>query len=327
MRRTLKFESCLKDDMKHFLELRKSQGHNADKEEYILFTLDRYLTSIKKEQKDLGPETINGWFLSLPEEMSINTKIVYISHYHQFANYLSTVGIAAFIPERPMEDKSYTPYIFSEAEITSLIMAADTVVKEVRPSGRHNAICFAVIMRLLCGCGMRLNEVLTLQTGDVDIESGVLTVRCAKGNKDRIIPYHKSIGIVLSAFMKSSIPQENGLLFPSKNGKALSNTASRNCFTKYLEIVGIKKKECKRYERNICIHCLRHSFAVHSFRQMHNAGKDMYDEVPVLSTYMGHDSIYGTERYLHMSTENSSDIISMMEDYNHSQEIFPEVEV
>lgn len=326
MRRILNFESYLKDEIKDFLELRKSQGHDADKEEYMLYTLDKHLTSAKWEEKNLPPEIVNGWLLSLPDGMSINTKIVYISHYRQFAVFLSTLGYTAFIPERPMEDKGYVPYIFSEEAIMSLINAADIIAKGGCSNGRHTAVCFSVIIRLLCGCGLRLNEVLTLKTSDIDIESCTLKIRNSKGNKDRIVPFHESIGDVLTVYMKSAIPQNDGLLFPSKKGTVYPQATAKYYFWKYMGIAGIRKKECKRYERNICIHCLGHSFAVHSFRQMHKFGKDMYDEVPILSAYMGHDSIYGTERYLHMTTENSADILSIMEESNRSQGLFPEVD-
>ena len=50
----------------------------------------------------------------------------------------------------------------------------------------------------------------------------------------------------------------------------------------------------------------------------------MYDEIPVLSAYMGHDRIYGTEKYLHMTAENSADILGRMEHFNLG--IFPEVD-
>ena len=44
------------------------------------------------------------------------------------------------------------------------------------------------IFRLLYCCGFRLNEVLTLRVGDVDLKRGVITVRNAKHGKDRLIP-------------------------------------------------------------------------------------------------------------------------------------------
>lgn len=54
-----------------------------------------------------------------------------------------------------------------------------------------------------------------------------------------------------------------------------------------------------------------------------NNGLDMYDEISVLSTYMGHENIYGTEHYLHMTAENSRDILDKVEKFNKG--LFPEV--
>ncbi|NDO69731.1 hypothetical protein FMM80_13995 [Schaedlerella arabinosiphila] len=59
------------------------------------------------------------------------------------------------------------------------------------------------------------------------------------------------------------------------------------------------------------------------FRRLDNNGLDMYDEIPVLSTYMGHENLYGTEHYLHMPTENSRDILDKVEEFNKG--LFPEV--
>lgn len=47
-------------------------------------------------------------------------------------------------------------------------------------------------------------------------------------------------------------------------------------------------------------------------------------EVPILSTYMGHDRIYGTEKYLHMTGENSADNLACMEKFNEG--LFPKVD-
>ena len=77
------------------------------------------------------------------------------------------------------------------------------------------------------------------------------------------------------------------------------------------------------YARNICLHCIRHSFAVASFRQLQQNGYDLYEEVPILSTYLGHENIYGTEQYLHMTQMNGTAILHCMESLNN--DIFPEV--
>jgi integrase len=51
------------------------------------------------------------------------------------------------------------------------------------------------------------------------------------------------------------------------------------------------------------LHDWRHTFAVRSFKQMVDSGMDMYVALPVLSTYLGHKTIYATERYVRLTME------------------------
>lgn len=258
MKQILIFQSILKQEMKDFLSLRKSQGHVAEKEKYIYITLDRYLLDRQYCSKNLTPDIVEGWLSFLPEEMNINTKIVYISHYTQFAKYLANLGYKAFIPERPVEDKHYTPYIFTEKELQALVKGADDTFATINASGKHSAACFTIILRMLIGCGFRLNEVLSLKTMDVDFVNAIVYVKSAKGKKDRIVSIHNSLVEILKCYVNSGIPKKDGLFFPSKNGNVFSQTASRFYFNKYLTLAEIQKPDLGKYERNICIHCLRY---------------------------------------------------------------------
>ncbi len=49
------------------------------------------------------------------------------------------------------------------------------------------------------------------------------------------------------------------------------------------------------------IHDFRHTFAVNSFKQMLDTGIDIYVALPILSTYLGHKTIYATERYVRLT--------------------------
>ncbi len=202
MKKEYIYESCLKEEIESFLELRASQGHVGCKEDYILYTLDQYLTKIDHSGKDLSEKEIYGWLETFSAEMSVNTRIVYISHYRQFATYLFSLGHSAFIPERPMADKGYVPRIYTPEELVALIHAADNIAASIRLYARRSAVCFAVIIRILIGCGLRHGEVLKLKTADVNLKDGVIMVRHAKGDKDRIIPIHESLSKVLTVYLK-----------------------------------------------------------------------------------------------------------------------------
>lgn len=51
------------------------------------------------------------------------------------------------------------------------------------------------------------------------------------------------------------------------------------------------------------IHDLRHTFAVHAMLRWYREGADLDARLPVLATYLGHQSLLGTERYLHLTAE------------------------
>jgi site-specific recombinase XerD len=309
------FASIFSDEFCDYLKLRKSQGHLHLKDTYILKLLDQYLVANSVTEKTLSAAVIEDWIHSLSSQISVNTKIVYISHYSQFAKYLSTLGISTFVPERPMEDKSYTPYVFSNSEIERIFAAADNV----------EAQKFPIILRILYGCGLRLGEALSLRVRDVELQSGILKVSRAKGNKDRLVPMDESLSDILSKYIALNCVNatDDTLLFPNTKSEIISDAVMRYWFGLTLKKANIQQPILPKGGRGICLHCMRHTFAVNSFRKQDHAGVDMYTATPFLSTYMGHDNILGTQTYLHMTAENSVDVIEQTAEY--TMGLFPEV--
>jgi integrase len=50
------------------------------------------------------------------------------------------------------------------------------------------------------GCGLRTGETLSLRIKDVDFDIGVLTLRHAKGDKQRLVPMHNSLTNILRKY-------------------------------------------------------------------------------------------------------------------------------
>jgi len=316
------FTSIFADEISAYLALRESQGHNARRERYYFLTLDQYLAAGVKG-KALTPEIVEGWLQSL--KMRVNNRIVCISHYTQFAKYLHSLGLTAFVPERPMSDRQYVPYIFSRLELERLFAAADSRFFERESADtKTSKLHFPLILRLLYGCGLRLNEALILRAEDVDLDNGVVLIRKAKGNKDRLIPMDSSLTEIFRQFFvvtgKATNPQ--ALLFENRKGERRKPGWADGWFQWCLKEAGILKPELQRHSRNICPHCMRHTFAVDSLRKQDLAGVDMYTAAPMLSVYLGHVNFCGTQRYIHMSAENSADIVNKTNAY--SKGLFPE---
>ena len=81
-----------------------------------------------------------------------------------------------------------TPYIYSDKEIADLIGAA----QRLRGNTDLRACTYSTLLALLAVTGMRSSEPLRLDRNDVDLASGVLTVRTSKFGKSRCLPIHES---------------------------------------------------------------------------------------------------------------------------------------
>jgi integrase len=76
--------------------------------------------------------------------------------------------------------------LYSDAEITALIAAADTLPSPLRRA------TFATLIGLLAVTGIRVGEAIALDRGDVDLATGRLTVRFGKFGKSRELALHPS---------------------------------------------------------------------------------------------------------------------------------------
>jgi len=84
------------------------------------------------------------------------------------------------------------------------------------------------------------------------------------------------------------------------NGRPCSEKAIYEWFRKALRKVGIHHCGKGQGPR---LHDIRHSFSVHSLAIMASAGLDLYYSLPVLSEYLGHQSLSATEKYVRLTSE------------------------
>ena len=170
--------------------------------------------------------------------------------------------------------------------------------------------------RLLYGCGFRLSEILNLQVGDVDLVQGVITVREAKFDKERLVPpsldmierlriYEKQIG-------EASLEKrtDDAFFFPSScKDSGWSPSGIYSIFRKLLYQCNIAHLGRGKGPR---VHDLRHTFAVHRLIQWYKEGTDLNTKLPLLVAYLGHQDFTGTQKYLHLTAELFPDLIQRM---------------
>lgn len=157
--------------------------------------------------------------------------------------------------------------------------------------------------------------------------NGVLTLKHTKGEKQRLVPMHISLVIILRSYCMAMglIGKIDSFLFPSASSDTpMSTKTAFHRFENILKLSDISLPGRRKYQRGPCLHCLRHVFAFKSFAKAEKDGRGINDSVPYLSIYLGHDSLKETEKYLKFSSEMYPEAMELFEDY--TIPIFPEVD-
>ena len=143
-------------------------------------------------------------------------------------------------------------------------------------------------------CGLRLNEALNLQVGDIDSDRLRIHVHRGKGAKDRYVPLPESTLFILRDYWKQH--RNPSWIFPrlgrgGKEGPAAKQPVSAT------SVQGALRRVVKqlRFNKRISIHTLRHSYATHLLEEGVNIRR--------IQQYLGHSSLSSTMIYLHLTTQ------------------------
>lgn len=204
------------------------------------------------------------------------------------------------------KDKVFIPKIFSHQEMEDLFKAADNLlIHNIQPS-----LCLfsmPALMRVLYATGMRIGEAVRLDNEDVNLEKHVILIKKTKNQRQRIIPITTSLEAVINQYLQhrndmpvKDVSIHNAPFFISHVGGRIAKGTAYNWFRKILRGSGIPFLGNNKGPR---LHDLRHTFAVHSLMKQVREGKDIYCLLPILSVFMGHKTLFGTEAYLRLTNE------------------------
>jgi integrase len=197
------------------------------------------------------------------------------------------------------------PYILSESEICRILQAALSFPSPRSPLRPHTI--YTMLVLAYCAA-LRLGEIVRLNVGDVDLETGTIEVRETKFFKTRRLPLSNSVVAALSTYLearrKAGAPMESsaGLFWHWHNCGAgrYSYVMTEHMLIRVLRHAGIKPKQGKVGPR---VHDLRHAFVVHRMLAWYRQGINPQPYLPYLATYMGHRDINSTLVYLTITQE------------------------
>lgn len=295
-----------------FLAERHALGFSYKTDEGILRRFLREFTDPEDGQIEFTKEYVLN-FMSQGLNRQVNTKLRDASAINCFLDFVSRRGFKAYkIPPKslPREARNFQAYIFTKDEILRILRAADHV-----PFGKQNPIRhyqIPVVFRILFNCGLRTAELLHLRVCDVDLKENIFTILDTKFHKNRLVPFSNVVADSLKEYFEIVPPvSEDSLLFTSPRSESgYSQSWMHSQFRLLLRQAHIPHGGPGKGPRP---HDIRHTFAVHCLNGWVLAGEDLTAALPVLSRYLGHNGLGGTQKYLQLTAEMYPDIVSKLE--------------
>ncbi|MFM9402753.1 tyrosine-type recombinase/integrase [Myroides odoratimimus] len=303
------YQSIYGSYIEQFIQFKRKLGFKYITEAFFLSKID--ILAFETKQSSIG---ITKGLADLWSEKRLNESDRY--HYQrilvlaQFSSYMNDLGHVSYIPKRPRFPKnSFVPYIFSIEEINTLFKVCDQL--RIRISNKNSCLfCMPVLLRLLYATGIRIGEAIELTNDDVNLEDKYILIKDSKNGKQRVIPISPSLADVC----KEYLTYRDLLLYQKyKTAFFFVNISGGKCatgvnqwFKKCLELANIPYLGRKGPR----VHDLRHTFAVHSLVNMAESGMDLYVSLPILSNYLGHQSISATNHYVQLTASMFPDLVN-----------------
>jgi len=310
-----RFKSSLASRLQNFLETRTALGRNGATDRKLLTYLDRFLTKTLKQGEAITREIVEQWTRST-QYLSVGTRINRISILRQFCRYLNQFDPRTYLIDRmgiPRRIRP-APYIFSSSEIGKVIQA----IQQYKSKSPWRILMLSTLIGLLYSTGLRIGEALRLTLADVDLKHQLLVIRKTKFKKSRYVPISSSTARAFTVFLKKRKAYGcstalTSPVFQSPTGIAYGQPGMCEYFLNILRKLGIRGPAGEKGPR---IHDLRHSFAVERLTKWYRQGVSLPEKLPLLTTYLGHTTLLGTQTYLHATAELLKETSQRFYDYS-----------
>lgn len=317
-----KYVGPFKDYLKSHIELKQAIGYNYLAEARQLKRFDQFTMEIYPNATCLTREIVLNWCSKQSHEAQANQSSR-ASILRQFSKYLDTEGIDAYILPKGYyrKEPQYVPYIYSPEELARFFAQTDRC--HYSPEFPHRHLIMPVFFRMLYQCGLRPSEARLLTVGDVDLVTGVLSIHHSKRDNSRLVPMAVSLTQRCREYSKKvhNLSVAEDYYFPALGGKPMTNTNLYNNFRRFLWRAGISHKGRGFGPR---IYDFRHVHAIHCLKKWTEQERDLNVYMPLLQTYMGHDSFQDTAYYLRLTADVFPHITFKLE--SRYPDIIPELE-
>lgn len=305
------YESFFKDYLRSHVDLKQALRYKYETDAAHLKRFDQYLVENYPLATSITKEIVLTWCRKKTYEAQAN-QCTRAGTLRQFTKYLDSIGIEAYILPKGYfpSEKPYVPYIYTQDELSRFFAKTDQCCACSEFPERH--LIMPVLFRMLYLCGLRVSEARLLKVGDVDLENGILSIQHSKKDNSRLVPMSDALAEGCRQYSKKvhPFPVSDDYFFPALGGKPMTIGNVYKNFRKFLWQAGISHHGRGRGPR---VHDFRHTYAVHCLKKWVGQGKDLAAYLPVLKTYLGHDSFEETAYYLRLTADVFPDITLKLE--------------
>jgi integrase/recombinase XerD len=225
----------------------------------------------------------------------------HIQALRKFTDYLRQVGRLT-LPELSIKnegaDAKAIP-VLTEEEIQLMFKATYKIPQQ--PHHNLNAaqveamlVRDRAMLAVVYGCGLRRNEVVNVDVGDINFDRALVHVRKGKNYKERFVPISKASLKYLQEYIYDHRPEllqgsKTEALFISMRARRM-NGQTMLLRVKYLQYL---TEDADLIEKEIGLHTLRHSIATHLLQ----AGMQLES----IARFLGHSTLESTQIYTHLA--------------------------
>lgn len=280
-------DSLIDGFVRHLQGERAASAHTLDAYTRALFLFEEALGESFPGWTEVQADDIRQWlYLELESGDARSTVRLRLSALRSFFSYLLRRKIISASPvagiQMPKAEKKL-PVFLSQSQMQELLdIPLNTPLEKQSPHwipARDKAI-----LELFYSCGLRLSELVSLNSRDIHLGEGFGRIM-GKGGKERLVPIGKFAVEAIRDYKLSADVKPDGALFLSRLRKRLSRRAIANLLEKYLRLSSIPV--------HITPHKIRHSFATHLLE----AGAD----IRAVQELLGHASLSTTQIYTHVT--------------------------
>jgi integrase/recombinase XerD len=269
------------------LSLNTLQSYRRDIEQYMTYLKDINLQNVSNTNKT----TVIAYLLHLQKKgramSTISRNLASIRSLYQYMSKNKMIEQDPTIELDSPKVEKKLPQILSTHEVELLLEQPKCVdLKGYRDKA---------MLELLYATGIRVSELINLNTADVNIEMGF--IKCNKGSRERMIP----IGSIAVNALREYINKSRGLLIHKPDEKAMFVNINGKRLTRqgFWKIIKQYKNQAK-ISKDITPHTLRHSFAAHLLEN----GADLRS----IQEMLGHSDISSTQIYAQITKNKIKEI-------------------